>query len=308
MNKQIKSNVMLLTAAIVWGFAFTTQCMLQEDALGEFAFNAVRYLLGGICLFPVIFLLEYEQRNIEKFKKTLIYGAVTGVILFLASAFQMAGLIITRSPAKGGFITGLYIVIVPFYNYILYKKKVKINEWIAAGIAILGSYFLSITNGFDNISMGDVVIVIGAFFWAAHIMAVDKFVEKVSPIKYSCVQFLACGLCNLIASSFTDKITISGIMVNWLPILYTGIMSTGVAYTCQILGQKGANPNSACIIMSLEGLFAAMGGMIFLNQSMTSRSYLGSALMLTGAILSQINIKGGNKVVTKGTDNAFERS
>ncbi len=289
MNKKTRSNLALLTAAVVWGFAFVTQCMVDTKILGEFSFNGIRYALGGFCLFPVIYVFENEKRDFRKFKKTIIFGAITGVILFIASAIQMYGIAITKSAGRSGFLTGLYMVIVPFYSSILFHKKVRIQEWLAAIIAIIGLYFLSVKGGMGRISYGDMVLLIGALFWAAHIIAVDKFVDKVSPIKYSCVQFFTCSLCNLVFAAFLENITPGAVAMHWLPILYTGVFSTGVAYTCQVIGQKDANPNSACILLSLEGLFSAIGGAIFMEEIMDARSYFGCALMFFGAILSQIN-------------------
>lgn len=291
MNKQLKSNIFLLSAAIIWGFAFVAQCMVDEDVLGVFSFNALRHLLGGISLIPVILIMEKEEKNPDKFKKTVFYGIITGFVLFISSSFQMSGIEMTKSAGKSGFLTGLYIVIVPFYSAILYKKRIKLQEILASLIALLGLYLLSVTDGFQSVTLGDIMVIISAFFWAVHIICIDKFIGDVSPIKFSCVQFFACGVFSFIGSILFENMTVHAAFSNWLPILYAGVLSAGAGYTLQALGQRDANPNSACIIMSLEGLFSVVGGALFLNEVMTLRAYFGCVLMLAGAILSQIKLK-----------------
>ena len=276
---------------MIWGVAFVMQCMVDTTTAGTLTFNAGRFLLGAVALLPIILIFEKEPHNAEKMKKTLIYGVATGVILFVASGLQMYGISINKSSGKSGFLTGLYIVIVPFLNSVFYKKRVAGNEWLAAFVAIVGLFLLSVSDGLGNMNMGDVLMCIGAFFWAVHILMIDRFVTEISPVKYSLVQYVTCAALNAVFAVFFEKITVSGIYMNIVPILYTGIMSIGIGYTCQIIGQRGVNPNLASIILATEGVFAAIAGAVMLGEKMTARGYLGCALMFLGTVLSQIDIK-----------------
>ena len=300
MNKQIKSVFILLLTAIIWGFAFVAQCSVDNDALGNFSFNGIRFLLGSVSLIPVILLFEKEKLDKKKITKILWTGAVTGTALFIASALQMEGISINHNAGKAGFITGLYTVLVPFLGCIFLKRKTRANTWIAAVVSAGGLYLLS--GGFDKIDFGDAVVLAGSVFWAAHILLIDTFMESgVSPLKFSFTQFVVCGVWNLIFAAFSETITLQGVSVNMLPILYTGIMSTGVAYTCQVIGQKGADPNLAAIVLSTECVFSAIGGALLLHEVMKPEGYVGCAMIFAGIILSQL--KGKEK-----KDNASERS
>jgi drug/metabolite transporter (DMT)-like permease len=276
---------------MIWGVAFVMQCMVDTVSLGTLTFNAVRYLLGAVSLLPVIFFFEKEDYDMQKLKKTVIYGIITGVILFVASEFQMYGISLNKSSGKSGFLTGLYMVIVPFLSLVIYKRRVLLKEWLAAFVATAGLFFLSVSNGFDNVSIGDLMVFVSAFFWALHILAIDNFVDNVSPVKYSCVQFLTCSVLNGVFAVFFEDFSSYGIYANWLPILYTGIFSTGLGYTFQILGQRDANPNFASIVLASEGVYAALAGAVILGERMTLRGYTGCVLMFLGTILSQIKLK-----------------
>ena len=292
MNKRIKSNIFLFAAPMIWGVAFVAQCMVDTETLGTLTFNAIRYAIGAICLVPVIFLLENGTADAKATKKTVLFGAITGVILFVASELQMYGISINKSSGKSGFLTGLYMVIVPFLNFAVYRKRVLLKEWLAALIATVGLFLLSVTDGFDSINFGDVMVIAGTFFWAMHILAIDKFSDKVTPIKFSCVQFAVSSILSGIFAIFTEKFSMSGLYVNLLPVLYTGVFSTGIAYTFQVLGQRDANPNFASIVLATEGVYAAIAGAILLGEKLTARGYAGCALMFLGTILSQLQIKG----------------
>ena len=291
MNTNVKSTIFLFIAPMIWGVAFVMQCMVDTEAIGTLTFNAGRFLLGAISMVPIIFIFEKEPYDAEKLKKTVIYGAVTGVILFIASEFQMYGISLNKSSGKSRFLTGLYIVIVPFINCVLYRKRVGLNEWLAALAALSGLFLLSVSEGLGDINIGDVMVCVGAFFWAVHILAIDKFAPSVSPIKYSFVQYITCTALNAVFAVFTENISVSGIHMNIVPILYTGIMSIGIGYTFQTLGQRGVNPNFASIILASEGVFAAIAGALMLGEKMTARGYAGCILMFLGTVLSQIKLK-----------------
>ena len=287
-TKKIKSTILLFLTAIIWGFAFVAQ-RVGAEFVGAFTFNGIRFLLGTISLIPVILIFEKEKFNKEKFKKTLFSGLLAGIVLFIASTLQQFGVEITGSAGKAGFLTGLYIVLVPLIRFVM-GKKTSILTFFGAVFAVIGLFFLCMTGDEISFGIGDVVLIIGAFFWAGHILVVDKFVNDVSPLKFSMTQFFVCGFLSIIFALFTEEIEFSAIQSAGIPILYGGLMSVGVAYTCQILGQKDADPTFASIVFSTESVFSAIGGAIILHEIMSGRGYLGCVLIFIGIILSQLDL------------------
>lgn len=291
MTKEIKSVFILLLTAAIWGLAFVAQRMGMEH-VGAFTFNGIRFALGSVSLLPVIYFFnkssKAENSSAEKvdadLKTTIKSGAIAGCILFIAASLQQVGLIYTTA-AKAGFITSLYIVLVPILGIFL-KQKTYPTTWIGAVTAAVGLYFLSINEDF-TIQFGDLLQLIGAFFWAAHIQVIDKFVKNVNAIKLSSVQFAVCSVLSIVTAIIFEDISISGIYDALVPILYGGIMSVGVAYTLQAVGQRHAKPSHAAIALSMEAVFAAIGGILILNETMPMRGYLGSALMLAGMLITQ---------------------
>ena len=288
MKDKIKSTSLLFLTAIIWGFAFVAQ-RVGADYVGAFTFNGVRFLLGAVSLIPVILIFEKEKFDKNKFKNTVITGILAGVILFIASSLQQFGIVFTGSAGKAGFLTGLYIVLVPLIRFVM-GNKTSILTFFGAVFAVIGLFFLCMTGNKITLGIGDVVLIIGAFFWAAHILVIDKFVNIVSALKFSMVQFLTCGILGIIFALFTETIEVSAIKQAGIPILYGGLMSVGVAYTCQILGQKKADPTFASIIFSTESVFSAIGGTLILHEMMSGRGYLGCVLIFIGIILSQITV------------------
>ncbi len=290
-----KYNIFLLSAAVIWGFAFVAQCNVQGK-INIFLFIGARFLLGSLSLLPVILLLENKsEKRAEKKpsgKITALGGAVCGTILFIASALQQWGINISPSAGKAGFITGIYTVLVPIFYFLFFRKKTGLNVCIGAICALAGLYLLSVTDGIGSIGFSDIVIFIGAIFWALHILTIDRFIEKVSPIKFSAMQFLTAGVIGMLLAFTAGGVTLSAapqqIAAVGLPLLYVGICSSGIAYTCQVLGQRGANPTYAAIILSLESVFAAIGGAVFGIDNMSLRSYIGCAVIFAGIIISQI--------------------
>ena len=294
MNKKLKSTIFLFAAPMIWGVAFVMQEIVDTDVIGTFTFNTARFFLGAITMLPLILIFEREQRDKQKMKRTVFYGIITGIILFVASEFQMYGITLNNSAGKSGFLTGLYMVIVPFLGFVIFKKKILLREWLAAITALFGLFLLSFSGGFENANFGDLMVITSAFFWAAHIIAIDRFVGKVSPMKYSMVQYLTCTLLNGVTALFCEHISFSGICVTWLPILYTGILSIGLGYTFQILGQKDANPNFASIVLASEGVFAAISAAVIQGVGLKPWEYAGCALMFLGTVISQIDLKKRN--------------
>ena len=294
-TKEIKSVFILLLTAAIWGFAFVAQ-RVGMGFLGAFTFNGIRFALGSISLLPVIYFFDKKfksensaERVDADIKTTIKSGVIAGCILYIAASLQQVGLIYTTA-AKAGFITSLYIVLVPILGIFL-KQKTHSTTWLGAITAAVGLYFLSINEGF-TIEFGDLLQVIGALFWAVHIQVIDKFVKNVDAIKLSSTQFATCSVLSLITAFIFEDISMSGVVSAIVPLLYGGVMSAGVAYTLQAVGQRYAKPSHAAIALSMEAVFAAIGGILILDETMSLRGYLGCALMLAGMLISQAeNIK-----------------
>ena len=238
-------------------------------------------------------IFDYRSKNkvladkyIKNNKKELyLAGFLAGICLFIAATLQQIGLVETTA-GKAAFITGLYIVLVPILG-MLFKHKTGIFNWIGAMTAVAGLYFLSVNDHF-TLSRGDFFELIGAFFWAVHILLIDYFSPRVNALKLSCMQFIVCSILSLLTAICVEKIILAGIMQASIPILYGGLLSVGVAYTLQVIGQKNADPSHAALILSLESVFAALGGFVFLNERLNTMGFVGCILMLSGMIFSQI--------------------
>jgi drug/metabolite transporter (DMT)-like permease len=290
MNKrEMKSNMLLMLTATIWGFAFVVQ-RVGMQYMGAFAFNGVRFALGSISLVPLIIYFKNkkaaEQLEDAPPASALVPGIIAGSVLFFGASLQQAGLAYTTA-GKAAFITGLYIVIVPLLGIFL-KQRTGVNTWIGVVLAASGLYFLSVNEDF-TIAIGDFLEIIGAFFWAVHILVIDHFTKKVDALKLSFVQFAMCSLLSIIAAFIFEDISISGIGQAAIPILYGGLLSVGVAYTLQVVAQKHAKPSHAAIILSMETVFAAIGGALLLGEDLGGRGYFGCALMLAGMLLTQVN-------------------
>ncbi len=287
-EQTLKSNLLLLLTASIWGLAFVAQ-RIGAQYIGSFAFNGVRFALGSVSLIPLLILSnnKLESKLHQKPGKVFAAGIIAGSVLFIASSLQQIGLVET-SAGKAAFITGLYIVIVPLLGVFL-KHRIPVFTWIGVFVATIGLYFLSITEDL-SIVRGDLLELIGAFFWAAHILLIDYFVKKVDLLKLSVLQFLTCSILSMAVAFFTETITLAALHQAMIPILYGGIFSVGIAYTLQAVGQKHAKPSHSAIILSLEAVFASLGGLIILKENLGLRGYMGCLLMLAGMLLSQIQI------------------
>ena len=292
-KKSILSSGLLVLTAMIWGFAFVSQ-KVGAESVGTFVFNGLRFAMGAVSLIPVFLLFERERFDKEKFKRTVIASIICGVVLFIASALQQYGIELTKSAGKAGFITGLYTVLVPVISFIIYKKKNGIAVWVGAILAVTGLFLLSVGEGF-SVEVGDLYLLIGAFFWAGHILVIDKFIGGVSPLRFASLQFAVCAALNLIAALFFDTFDATAIETALIPLLYGGLASVGIAYTLQIFGQKNCDPSTAAIIFSLESVFSAIGGAIILGETMTGRGYFGCVLIFIGIILSQIKFGKGKR-------------
>lgn len=295
MKKQtvkLKNSLLLLLTATIWGVAFVAQSV-GMDYVGGFTFNMTRCIIGAIVLLPVIFFLDKRkeptlQTPQEKAsgRKTLLIGGICcGILLCLACNFQQFGIKYT-TVGKAGFITACYIVIVPILGLFL-KKKCSPFIWGAVVMALIGLYLLCIKDGF-HIGKGDTLVMICAVLFSFHILVIDYFSPKADGVKLSCIQFLTAGILSGIPAFLLEKPQLSSICAAWLPILYAGIMSCGVAYTLQIIGQKDMNPTVASLILSLESCISVLAGWVILGQSLTSREILGCLIMFAAIILAQL--------------------
>ena len=308
MKKQqipLKNSLILLLTATIWGIAFVAQSEGGE-AVGPLTFNATRNIIGSLVLIPVILLLNKinPQSNSADFaesvrqpmassgsspfsrNKTLIAGGIIcGICLCLASNFQQFGIQYT-SVGKAGFLTACYIIIVPILGLFM-KKKCSPFIWVAVVMALIGLYLLCITDGF-SVGKGDLLVMVCSLLFSLHILVIDYFSPKVDGVKMSCIQFFVCGFLCAIPAVFTESIVLADIFAAWAPILYAGVMSCGVAYTLQIIGQKDMNPTVASLILSLESCISVLAGWILLNQKLSARELSGCVLMFAAIILAQL--------------------
>jgi drug/metabolite transporter (DMT)-like permease len=284
MSLTLKSNILLLITAIIWGSAFVAQ-RIGGEYVGAFTFNGLRFFLGFLSLIPVILYFENKKKRAFLSLKTVYAGLIAGLCLFIAASLQQIGINETTA-GKAAFITGLYIVLVPLFG-ILLKHSSSRYVWFGALIAIIGLYLLTVTERF-TIGKGDILECIGAVFWAFHILLIDYFVKKNSALKLSAVQFITCSILSLSAAMFFEQIQITNLVHAMIPIAYGGICSVGIAYTLQVVAQKNAKPSHAAIILSMETVFAAIGGFIILGETLSFRSIVGCLLMLAGMLVSQI--------------------
>jgi drug/metabolite transporter (DMT)-like permease len=292
----MKSNLLLLLTAVIWGFAFVAQRAGMEY-IGPFTFNTARFAIGSLSLIPLLFI--NQKRKFEKESSPLLSdknifwgGIASGSVLFLGATFQQSGLVFTQA-GKAGFITGFYIILVPVLGLFI-KQKTSIMTWVGALVAIVGLYFLSVNEAFE-INIGDVLVFIGAFFWAIQILVIGYYSKIIDPFKLAFAQFFVCTLLSLLAAILTESIVIENILQVYLPILYAGLFSVGIAFTIQVIAQKEAHPANAAIIMSLEAVFAVIGGWIILDESIPIRGLWGCVMMLVGMILSQLYLLDSKK-------------
>ena len=296
MKQQIKSSLILLLTATIWGVAFVAQSVGMEY-IGPFTFNAIRCVLGGLVLIPVILVLKKKKEtgaeNQEKEdKKTLWTGGIAcGVILCIASNLQQFG-IMEASVGKSGFFTALYIVMIPVIG-IFIGKRPGIKLWFCVALAVVGMYLLCMKDGSFTIERADIMLLLCALAFSVHILVVDYFSPKVDGVKMSWIQFFVCGVLSAVGMLFTETPDISNIQAAWMPLLYAGLLSCGVGYTLQIVGQKGINPIIASLIMSLESVISALAGWVILGQVLSLKEIIGCVLMFVAIVITQIPI--GNK-------------
>lgn len=281
----IKSSLLLLLAAAIWGFAFVAQRVGMEH-VGPFLFNGVRFFLGSMSLLPLIWYFRNDPHTTRAgLKNEILAGLLCGSVLFAGASLQQIGLIYTTA-GKAAFITGLYLVLVPVIGIFLGQSAGRYT-WLGCILAATGLYFLSI-KGTLSIQLGDLLQLIGALFWTVHILIIGYFSRRVDVLKLSCFQFLTCALLSLITAAFTETIALSSLTAAIVPLLYGGFCSVGIAYTLQVVGQKHAPPASAAIILSMETVFAAIGGYLILGERLAPQEFAGCVMMFTGMMVSQL--------------------
>ncbi|MDR1374265.1 MAG: DMT family transporter [Treponema sp.] len=311
MNKQaLRADILLLITACVWGFAFAAQRSAMDD-MGPFTFNGIRFILGSLSLVPpVIFRLRSPKRRNDGTtgrpltgKTVAAYSFLAGGCLFIAVTMQQIGIIYTTA-GNSGFITGLYVVLTPILGIFL-GKKTGLPTWIGAAFTLAGLFFLSAASqvfGRDpsapvHLNPGDIITAVSALFWALHMLLIDSLVRRMDPVVLASGQFIVCGILSMAVALFREATPPDAFLKCVIPILYSGLGSVGLAYTLQAVGQKYAPPAHAAIILSLEGVFAAIGGVIFLAEPLGAWTLLGFVLILGGMLTTQLDvILGGRKM------------
>ena len=303
MKQNVRNSCLLVLTALIWGTAFVAQTT-GGDTIGAFSFNCIRSLIGGIVLIPVIHVLDTKTDKKPKTaaeKKTLLTGGIAcGCVMFIASSFQQLGINLGTEAGKAGFLTACYILLVPILGLFL-KKKCGWNIWIGVVLTLAGLYLLCMngTTGF-SLRFSDGLVIICAVCFSLHILLVDHFSPLVDGVRLSSIQFIISGLIGLIPTFFVDMHhSLSGFYAwlpalqswnAWIPILYAGVMSCGVAYTLQIIGQNGLNPTIASLLMSLESVFSVLAGWVILGQKLTPREILGCVIIFAAIVLAQLPV------------------
>lgn len=291
MKRRSTNNILLALTALIWGSAFVAQSV-GMDYLGPFTFNSVRSFLGGAVLLPVIFFMrrQREKSGEEKAatgdRKTLVIGGICcGTALAAASSLQQIGLVYT-SAGKAGFITALYILIVPVLG-LFFGRRAGIKVWIGVALAVAGMYFLCITDGF-SISKGDFLVFLCAVIFSVHILVIDHFAPKVDGVSLSCLQFFVCGILCAVPMLAQEQPQFGEILAAWMPLAYAGVLSCGVAYTLQVIAQKNTDPTVASLLLSLESVFSVLTGWVILGERLSGRELFGCALVFVAVVLAQI--------------------
>lgn len=290
--RNLKYNLLMMLAALIWGSAFVAQ-RVGMDHIGAYTFNCVRSFIGSLALIPVVLTLgksgAIAQFATPKGRRALLVGGIVcGLALTVATLFQQVGLKYT-SAGKSGFITAQYILIVPLLGLFL-GKRVSWFTWLGVLVALIGMYLLCIKEDF-RMEYGDILVFCCAITFSIHIMAIDHFVRTVDGILLSCVQFLVCGTLSGVIMFLVEEPTWSGIVQGWFPLVYAGILSSGVAYTLQIITQKHLSPAIAALVMSMESVFAALSGWIVLGEHFSGREFVGCVLVFVATLLAQVPVK-----------------
>ncbi|QSY58890.1 DMT family transporter [Bifidobacterium imperatoris] len=313
----------LLLTALIWGFAFVAQVQ-GMDSMSPLFFNACRFTLGALSLVPILIWQRGKQARQSSrddfppntsatesadvlntphsapstvslwqslLANPIVVAVSCGIILFTASTLQQYGILYGKSAGRAGFLTALYIVMVPLLAFVFLRRRIGMLVGVAVVLAVIGFYLLCITDGFGSIGLADILLVFTAMLFAAHILVIDTLGSKVDAIVLSFGQFCTTAVLSWAGSLMEGSVDWAGASHSWMPIVYAGIGSVGIAYTLQVVGQQWVPPTRASLLMSLESFFSAVGGAIFLGEVMTPRGYLGCALIFLGTLLAQAPAK-----------------
>ncbi|MCK4537320.1 MAG: DMT family transporter [Candidatus Krumholzibacteria bacterium] len=284
----MKSEILLLTASAIWGFAFVAQRVGMEH-VGPFIFNGIRFALGTIVLIPLA-IRSVKKGGEPATRSVFLIGVIAGLVLFFGASLQQTGLVYTTA-GKAGFITGLYVVLVPILG-IAVRQKTGAGTWAGVLLAGIGLYLLSFTGRF-TIGKGDLLVLGGTFFWATHVLLIGAFIKRINPLVLAATQFSVCSILSIATSLLTESNSVQGVRDAAIPILYGGLLSVAIAYTLQLLAQRDTPPSHAAIILSLETVFAAVGGWLILSEVIPMRGLFGCVLMLVGILVSQLGVRRG---------------
>lgn len=292
MKKQLKGSLALLCGTFIWGSAFIAQSV-GMDLIGPFTFQAIRCMLAVIFLFLITLIFDWKigiQQSLSKWKNKRLWmaGGICGCALFVAASLQQIGLVYT-DPGKAGFLTAMYIVLVPMLGIFVHRRP-GLNAVISVVLALVGLYLLSFM-GVTSINVGDLFLIGGALGFAVQILLIDRFAQDLDGLRLNCVQALVVAVLSVPFMLLTEELDMGNILACWLPLVFAGILSMGVAYSLQIVGQKNLEPTTASLIMSLESVFAALGGWLILHNTMTARELCGCVLVFAGVIISQLPTK-----------------
>lgn len=321
-QQEMAGMACLVLTSLIWGFAFVSQVQGMAS-MSPLFFNATRFTLGAISLIPL--LLWKRLRRCRESGKTvgagnreagddehdmiagsalsnpLIVGMICGVFLFAASTLQQYGIMFGRSAGRAGFITALYIVMVPLLAYLVLRRAVRMMTWMAVGVAVAGFYLLCITDGFGSLTLADCLLLFTAVLFAAHILSIDTLGACVDALTLSFIQFVTTAALSWAGTLIEGSMDWNGAGQAWITVLYAGIGSVGVAYTLQAVGQQWVPPTRASLIMSLESVFSVIGGALLLGETMTVRGYLGCALIFAGIVLAQMPGVGRRRLAVNKT-------
>lgn len=293
--RRARANLLLLLCAAIWGFAFVAQSIGAH--IGAFTFTSTRFFIGALSLLPVIAWLD-SRRGLEaaersaKWREVVKPGIVCGFWLFGGSILQQIGIELTTA-GNAAFVTGLYVVLVPVFGLFL-GHRTNSTTWVGAGFAVVGLYLLTVTAD-AQVNPGDAITLGGTAFWAFHIMALAHYARRTDVLRLSVAQFLVTSLFSAVAAFALEPAPFAGVPDAVGPILYTGLISVGVAFTLQVVAQADAIPSHASMIMSLEAVFGAFGGWLILSEQMSSRALFGAGLMMSGILLAQIPPRGSRE-------------
>jgi drug/metabolite transporter (DMT)-like permease len=292
------ANSLLLITAAIWGLGFVAQ-VLGMNYLSPFAFIGIRFLMGAVSLAPLVIFFHYRNWLPASSLRTVCVGSlVLGIILFAAGSLQQVGIVYSNA-SNAGFITGLYMVIVPILGLAL-KHRTGLNTWLGCALALVGLFLLSVKADF-TMGYGDTLLLVGAVGWALHILAIDHYAPRAAPLLLSLGQFVVCGCLAMLVSAFIETTTWSQVRAATNVLIYAGVITVGVAYTLQVIAQERADPTHAAIILSLEAVFGAVGGYLFLQEQLSGRELIGCALMLAGMLVSQLTWRDFMALFTRKT-------